>query len=70
MIRTLYILFALVWFTRSDGHRVWINKDQILAVQGAGQLGMHPGTLIQYGGTSVIVQQNVSQVVRTLREAQ
>ena len=64
---TLVLLFTLYMFTRLDGHAVWINRDQVLSIQGAEQLGYHRGTIINLGGVSVIVQQNVSEVVRKLR---
>ena len=63
------ILFLLVGFIRWDGHRVWINKDQLAGIQGGGQLGMHQGTLIQYGGFQVIVREDVNQVVKAFRNA-
>lgn len=62
------ILFALVSFTRWDGHMVWVNKDQVNAVQGGGQLGYDAGTMINVGGLAVIVRENVSEVVRKLRD--
>ena len=65
----LFLLFVLVGFTRWDGHRVWINKDQLAGIQGGGQLGMHEGTLIQYGGFQVIVREDVNQVVKAFRDA-
>ena len=65
---TLVLLFTLYMFTRLDGHAVWINRDQVLAVQGAEQLGYHRGTILNLGGVGVIVQENVAQVVRKLED--
>ena len=65
---TLVLLFTLYMFTRLDGHAVWINREQVTAVQGAEQLGYHRGTIINLGGVGVIVQENVAQVVRKLED--
>ena len=64
------LLFVLVGLTRWDGHRVWINKDQLAGIQGGGQLGMHQGTLVQYGANAVIVRENVNEVVKAFRSVQ
>lgn len=60
-------VLAFIMFTRLDGHAVWVNSAQVNTVQGAGQLGMHQGTLINVGGDKFVVKQNVNQVVRALK---
>jgi uncharacterized protein YlzI (FlbEa/FlbD family) len=63
----MYILLTLLMFTRLDGHKIWINTDQIVSVQGASQLKYPTGTLIRTGGGHEIVQENVNQVIREIR---
>jgi uncharacterized protein YlzI (FlbEa/FlbD family) len=63
------LLFLLVDFTRLDGHTVAINRDAVSSVQGAGQLGYPNGSLIHAGGDHIVVQENVLEVKRRLREA-
>jgi len=62
----LILLLTLIMFTRLDGHACWIAPAAITMVQGAGQLGYPNGTIINTGGGSCIVRQNVSEVVRAL----
>lgn len=61
-------LMVLLAFTRTDGHKVWINKEQIVSIQGAGQLGLTQGTLITTLNSANVVKENVNQVIRKLRE--
>lgn len=68
MISTLLAIFIL--FHRLDGHIVWVNPSNVTSVQGAGQLGHPTGTLISFGGVGNVVKENVSQVIRKLREAE
>ena len=59
---------VLLSFTRLDGHKVWFNSDQIVSVQGASQIGYKTGTLITTSAGGNVVQENVNQVVRKLRD--
>ncbi len=63
----MVLLIALVMFTRLDGHACWIVPGAVTLVQGAGQLGYPTGTIINTGGGSCIVREDVNQVVRHLR---
>lgn len=60
------LLLALLMFTRLDGHAVWVNPATVTSVQGAGQLGYPTGTLLS-AGSSIIVRENVTEVVRKLQ---
>lgn len=60
---------ALVALTRLDFHKVWINTAQVNTVQGAGQLGYPVGTMLNVGGATVIVNEEVDEVIRILRAA-
>jgi uncharacterized protein YlzI (FlbEa/FlbD family) len=60
------ILLTLLMFTRLDGHKIWMNPDQIISVQGAGQIGYPTGTLITTGNSKHTVQENVNEVVRSI----
>jgi len=62
----LVLLIVLCLFTRLDGHACWVATSAVTMVHGAGQLGYPTGTLINTGGGSCIVQQNVNEVVRRL----
>ena len=56
--------------TRLDGHKVWINSAQVNTVTGwrpTNHLGYKGGTQVSVGSQSVIVQENVNEVVRALR---
>lgn len=66
-LRLLGLLLALVMFHRLDGHAVWVNTNNVNAVQGAGQIGFQNGTLISAGCDHVTVTENVSEVVRAIR---
>ena len=63
------MLIALVALTRLDGHIVWINTAQVNTVQGAEQLSYPRGTIINVGGNSVIVQEDIIDVVKLIRAA-
>lgn len=60
----------LVSLKRLDGHLVYINPANLNTVQGAGQLGYPNGTIVSVGGGTIIVQENVNQVIEKLRAAQ
>ena len=64
----LILLLTLIMFTRLDGHACWIAPTSVTMVQSAGQLGYPTGTIINTGGGSCIVQEDVNQVVRALRD--
>lgn len=62
------ICFAFLMFTRLDGHKVWVDPEHIVAIQGAGQLGYNTGTLISgENGEHYTVQEDVNQVVRAVQ---
>ena len=67
---TLILLITLIMFTRLDGHACWVQPSTVTMIHGAGQLGYPNGTLINTGGGSCIVRQNVAEVVRALRAAE
>jgi uncharacterized protein YlzI (FlbEa/FlbD family) len=60
---------ALVALTRLDGHIVWINTAQVNTIQGAEQLSYPRGTLINVGGSTVIVNEDIIDVVNAIRNA-
>ena len=62
----LVLLIVLIMFTRLDGRSIWLQPSEVTMVQGAGQLGYPTGTLINTGGGSAIVKEDVNQVVRRL----
>jgi uncharacterized protein YlzI (FlbEa/FlbD family) len=62
----LVLLIVLIMFTRLDGRSIWLAPPAVTMVQGAGQLGYPTGTLISTGGGTVIVKEDVNQVVRRL----
>jgi uncharacterized protein YlzI (FlbEa/FlbD family) len=59
----------LVSLKRLDGHLIWLNTANLNTVQGAGQLGYPTGTIVSVGSGTIIVQENVNQVVEKLRSA-
>lgn len=65
-----FLIVALIALHRQDDHLVWVNTAQINTVQGAGQLGYPTGTLVNAGGVSVVVKENVSEVIRAIRAAE
>lgn len=67
-----FMLLATVWlnsfvaFHTLDQHIVWINSANVLLVRGAGQIGYQNGTLLHLGGVSVVVAEDVVEVVKRL----
>ena len=59
----------LVPLTRLDGHILWVNPAQVNTVQGAEQLSYPRGTLINVGGSTAIVNEDIIDVVRAIRNA-
>ena len=59
----------LVSLKRLDGHLVYINPANLNTVQSAGQLGYPMGTLVSVGAGTIIVQENVNQVIEKLRSS-
>jgi hypothetical protein len=58
---TLILLLTLIMFHAIDGHACWINPAAVTMIRGAGQLGYPTGTIINTGGGSCIVREDVNK---------